>query len=636
MIQLAFENGRLTLLFPGERLTGRHAHQLAYWGFRTGEQPNALVSSSPEVRALSKKVVSYFTRHKIDIELDEAVTIILQQNEEEHGALQQAITQGRNFKDGIMDKALAGQFLRFAKQRIPRTLKPHQEKAALHFVLTKNAANFSVPGSGKTTVVLAVYEWLRLRGDIDALFVVGPPACFGPWRDEFNATLGRCPTAEILAGGDRDLRKQKYYANRSNACELYLTSFQTLQRDWMDVKVLFESQGIRFLLVVDEAHYIKQVAGTWATAVLRVGSFASRRCVLTGTPFPRRFSDVFNLVDVLWPHASPLTTNDRHAIERLTDRNELAEATQILDTSIGPLFYRVRKHDLGLAQQVFHEPIHVHMREYERRIYDAIVGRVQNLAELDSHKTVDLLFKLRRGRMMRLRQCVSNAGLLSHSFPNDNEESLSDTPQLQDFLTHYSELETPAKLDALLDLVERILHENAKVVIWSNFVGTLHLLCDALQNSGHTARLIFGGTPIHEVETDDALSRDSIIREFCRLDSGVDVLVANPGACAESISLHKTCSHAIYYDISYNCAQYLQSLDRIHRVGGSETKVSNYYFLQYIDSLDTDILKNVQDKAARMSAIIDRDYAVYSLDMFNEDEELEAYERLFGSTGKSV
>jgi SNF2 family DNA or RNA helicase len=143
-------------------------------------------------------------------------------------------------------------------------------------------------------------------------------------------------------------------------------------------------------------------------------------------------------------------------------------------------------------------------------------------------------------------------------------------------------------------------------------------------------RLIYGATPIHEVAVGDELSREAIIREFCSSDRGVDVLVANPAACAESISLHKTCSHAIYYDMSYNCAQYLQSLDRIHRVGGSENKKSHYHFLQYVGTVEEDILRNVQRKARQMSAVIDRDYAVYSMDMFEDDEELEAYGRLFG------
>ena len=90
----------------------------------------------------------------------------------------------------------------------------------------------------------------------------------------------------------------------------------------------------------------------------------------------------------------------------------------------------------------------------------------------------------------------------------------------------------------------------------------------------------------HINDNADELTRARIIKEFISKDSGIDILVANPAACAESISLHKTCSSAIYYDLSYNCAQYLQSLDRIHRVGGSENKSSYYHFLQYEQSLD--------------------------------------------------
>ena len=96
------------------------------------------------------------------------------------------------------------------------------------------------------------------------------------------------------------------------------------------------------------------------------------------------------------------------------------------------------------------------------------------------------------------------------------------------------------------------------------------------------------------------------------------------------ISLHKTCFHAIYYDLSYNCAQYLQSLDRIHRVGGSEKRQANYYFLQYEDSIDQDIITNLNEKAERMYSLIETDYNIYSLDMFTEDDDIDAYKRIFG------
>lgn len=52
--------------------------------------------------------------------------------------------------------------------------------------------------------------------------------------------------------------------------------------------------------------------------------------------------------------------------------------------------------------------------------------------------------------------------------------------------------------------------------------------------------------PTYKTDMAEALTREEIIQEFINPSSGVDVLIANPAACAESISLHKTCSHAIY------------------------------------------------------------------------------------------
>ncbi|MEX1013865.1 MAG: hypothetical protein WDZ80_01775, partial [Candidatus Paceibacterota bacterium] len=68
---------------------------------------------------------------------------------------------------------------------------------------------------------------------------------------------------------------------------------------------------------------------------------------------------------------------------------------------------------------------------------------------------------------------------------------------------------------------------------------------------------------------------------------------------------------------------------RIHRVGGSEYQEAYYYFLQYQNTIDPDILFNLQKKAQRMYDIIEGDYTIYSLDMIDVHDELEAYQRIF-------
>jgi len=184
-------------------------------------------------------------------------------------------------------------------------------------------------------------------------------------------------------------------------------------------------------------------------------------------------------------------------------------------------------------------------------------------------------------------------------------------------------------LEYLDKIVVKLLNKKKKVVIWANFIKTLELIKKHLSKRGFYCELIYGKTPTEQTSIREELTREKIRDKFVQPDSGLDILIANPAACAESISLHKTCFHAIYYDLSYNCAQYLQSLDRIHRVGGSEINEANYYFLQYVNTIDQDIKKNLDEKARKMNAVIEEDYGIYSLDMFEEDGDIQAYERLF-------
>lgn len=629
MITISLEQGSLVITAGDGILEPKHENQLAYWGFLNSGSTGNLICNSGEINTLLPKIVAYFERVGLSFRLNDSAKAVLTAHEGATELLNHALTTGTRLKNAQLNASEKELLSSFLNSGTNRPLKLHQCKAALHLLSTVNGANFSVPGSGKTAVVLAVFDLLKRGGEVDSLFVVGPPACFGPWRSEYKEVLGVEPSYEILAGGDIDTRHSKYFVTNESASDLYLTTFQTIQRDWERVKLLFENQGVKFYFVVDEAHYIKQIGGAWATAVLNVANHASRKCILTGTPFPRTYSDAFNLFDVLWPESSPISGNERHAIELYTQRKENERAAEILDSSIGPLFYRVRKEDLGLAEQIMEDPTMIRMNEHERNIYDSVVDRIRDVSKEDYFRNIELLQKLRRGRMIRLRQCISYVGLLRTAIEDYDEDLLADNPSLSDIISHYDELEIPAKLTTLLNMVKQLVADGEKVVIWANFIKTLHLVERSIENEGYGVRLIYGQTPTEQTRVQEELTREEIIKEFVDPSSGVDVLVANPAACAESISLHKTCSHAIYYDLSYNCAQYLQSLDRIHRVGGSEETPAHYYFLQYENTIDSDILANVRRKAENMYAILDKDYAIISLDMFDEDEELQAYGTLF-------
>lgn len=602
-----------------------------FWGFAKGPEKNSYILSSEKIDSIFLKLLRYFDSEKISYSLTPSCQSYLSKLKEGIGEFEKIKHIGQLYKEGKFDISKFDEFKSFIRETIHRQLKDHQLKAAFHLYLVRNGANFSVPGSGKTTAILSVYEKLKSEGKVNLLFVVGPPACFGPWRTEFNLTFGRKPNWIILAGGNRAQRKSEYFSPADQKAELYLTTFQTLLNDQDEVITFLRQQGVETFLVIDEAHYVKQIDGNWANAVLRISECAKYRCVLTGTPMPRSYTDVFNLFDFLWPDGRAIDADEKIRVQIHEEHNNTESAKEMLKETIGPLFYRVRKSELTLIPPAFHAPSVLSMNRYEKIIYDAIQNKIRNYSKQDYLKNIDLVRRLRRGRIIRLRQCVSYTKLLSKAVEDYKEKLIDDESDLGRIIYDYDNLEVPAKLEYLKQFVSDLQKRKQKVVIWAYFVDTLKLIRKHLTEAGFYCKLIYGATPIEQTSIDEEETREKIRDEFVDARSGLDILIANPAACAESISLHKTCYHALYYDLSYNCAQYLQSLDRIHRVGGSEVNQAHYYFLQYENTIDQDIKANLERKAKKMYDIIEEDYSIYSLDMFEEDDELEAYERFFGN-----
>lgn len=633
MINLDLRDNKLLITDSSSELKPSHKSQLIFWKFvklSDGKTYELLIDKESIIdQTLTLKLVEFFGSEKIDNVQSPAIEKFIACLKKELDQFENIKRAGRAYKDGDFNEKELMDLKNFIKTKIPRKLKLHQYKAAYHHYIVKNCANFSVPGSGKTTVVLTIYEKLRSEGYVNILFVIGPAACFGPWRDEFEVTLGRIPSFKILAGGEKTSRKLEYYSPVSQISELYLTTFQSLINDQEEVKRFFEQKGLNVFLVVDEAHYIKKIGGIWAEAVLGLSTHSKFRCILTGTPFPKSYTDVFNLFDFLWPTSKVIDSETKTSILLNEEKDNTEAIKKPFKDKIGPFFYRVRKSELGLIPPIFHPPFQLKMNKLEQKVYQAIEDKIKYYSKFDYLKNIDLITKLHRGRVIRLRQCTSYVKLLNTAIENYDETLLEDESNLNHVIYNYDNLEIPAKLEYLKKLIAKFNINNQKVVIWAHFVKTLELIAMHLNNEGYYSKLIYGKIPIENESIEEEETREKIRNEFVDQDSGLNVLVANPAACAESISLHKTCFHSIYYDLSYNCAQYLQSLDRIHRVGGSEKKQANYYFLQYENTIEEDIKINLDRKAKKMFDIIEQDYKIYTLDMFEDDGEVEAYKRLF-------
>lgn len=369
----------------------------------------------------------------------------------------------------------------------------------------------------------------------------------------------------------------------------------------------------RVMVVLDEAHKIKNTnGGITASTIMELAPLCSSRVVLTGTPVPNGYEDLFNLFHFIWPK------NDvtRYTVGQLRDmsRTEADSRISPLMNNIDPYFIRIKKQDLNIPEPVENPPILVQMKESQQRIYDFIEQRFINEASSFSN---DLHASLVRARLIRLQQVATNPALLRIPLTAFSEEGGSDFSSIeaedslimQDIMRFYAD-EIPAKFNKCGELVKQIIADKGKVVIWAIFIKTIESLESYLLSIGIECRTLFGATPVATdgMTQDDVnyeLTREAIIKEFHNPDSSYKVIIANPFAVAESISLHKACHNAIYIERSFNCAHFIQSKDRIHRYGLPKDIITNYYYLLSQDTVDETINDRLQIKEERMLSLIE-------------------------------
>ena len=102
-------------------------------------------------------------------------------------------------------------------------------------------------------------------------------------------------------------------------------------------------------------------------------------------------------------------------------------------------------------------------------------------------------------------------------------------------------------------------------------------------------------------------------------------MVANPAAAGEGISLHTVCHHAIYLDRNFNAAQYLQSEDRIHRLGLSQNQQTTIEIVECAGTVDETVRQRLEFKVAQMADALNDSglkIAPVPMDPDEEDEDL--------------
>ena len=496
-----------------------------------------------------------------------------------------------------------------------RPLKPYQIPAVAHAVAVGNGANFSVPGSGKTSIALAAFAIFQERKDAEKLIVIGPRSSFVPWDEEFQLCFLRKPHSIRISGSRH--RRMKLYREATDA-ELILITYQMATNDQERLRTFLRQNSC--LVVLDESHNIKRLeGGTWAPTLIDIGAYASKRMILTGTPAPNSVADLWSQMTFLWPNPPILGTRDEF---KLHIKAEESRSLPEIRKELFPFYWRIRKKDLHLPPVRFRS-VELDLRPYQKAIYQVLAAKV--LSEVIKAPTERARLRVwRTARMVRLLQAASNPALLTQYSTEFQVPPLSASGlSVDELIREYHKFETPAKIDFTVKLARGLVKKNQKVLIWTAFVHNIRTLENSLRDLN--PRIIYGDVP-KDVDEDVEFNREKMIEEF-KTDPRYPILIANPSACAESVSLHRVCKHAIYVDRTFNAAHYMQSLDRIHRVGMSPNQRVQYYLLKSINTIDEVIHERLLEKETRMRTLLDDDISVMNLDYdaaeFSEESEEE-------------
>jgi hypothetical protein len=159
----------------------------------------------------------------------------------------------------------------------------------------------------------------------------------------------------------------------------------------------------------------------------------------------------------------------------------------------------------------------------------------------------------------------------------------------------------------------RIARENAdagrKTVIWSTFIRNITTLEGMMGDLN--PQVVVGNTI-----DDDRKSR----LEIFRTSPDAFVLLTNPSTLGEGVSLHHECHDAVYIDRDFAAGRFLQSLDRIHRLGLEPNTVTKATVLVARGTIDELVTARLASKLAWMSEALDDEALSVLADLEEERE----------------
>jgi len=455
-----------------------------------------------------------------------------------------------------------------------RELTAEQKRDLIALTKMHNGANFSVPGAGKTTVAIALHLLWRSNVTDGRLIVVAPKSAFIAWDETLELVSNERLNFLRLNAGGLDLAALE-------ESTFIIVNYEMISAYQVELSRLMQNHNVHMIL--DESHRIKNSQSRRGMAALQLAAYPIRRDILSGTPAPQGPSDMAMQLSFLSPGSS---VSHRLRIGSISTSEALKGR-----------FVRTTKSELGLPPQN-RVLIPVVPNARETLLYN-ILAQDLSRALLGLRGSDAYQVKRVGDCVMHLIRSTVDPEFVIASLPKLAQSKIElESPRVDDG-------SFPSKFLAARKIIERKISAGEKVVVWSTFPRTVEAFASYISDIGSV--FIHGGVPIAS-ESSTVEDRETRIRMFhnrrdCR------VFVANPAACSEGISLHKAANTAIYLDRTFNAAHFLQSIDRIHRLGLDANVKTDVFVLNYeiegSPSIDKSVHARLDEKTKTLGRLLD-------------------------------
>jgi superfamily II DNA or RNA helicase len=418
-------------------------------------------------------------------------------------------------------------------------------------------------GLGKTIQLLSHLLLEKEAGRLtQAALVVAPTSVLSNWRHEAErfAPALRCL---VLHGPDREP-----LFDQLGDVDLVITSYALLQRDLK--RHLSRSYHS---LILDEAQAIKNPQAKSAQAARRIN--ARHRLCLTGTPLENHLGELWSLFHFLMPGYLGSQRQFNKLFRTPIERHADAERQHRLQQRLAPFVLRRNKEQVALELPT--KTVMIREAEFgtaQAKLYESLrLAMVNKVSRLLQKKGLQKSHIEILDALLKLRQACCDPRLLK--------------------LEAAARLRSSAKLDELFDLLAKLLDEERKVLIFSQFTSMLSLIETELAHREiHYTKL-----------TGQTRKRERAIAAFQEGPARVFLISLKAGGVGLNLTAADT---VIHYDPWWNPAVENQATDRAHRIG--QDKPVFVYKLVVKGTIEERILQ-MQEKKQRIADGIHADEA---------------------------